>query len=319
MERIDLKKTAGILNANDSFLILTHRNPDGDTLGSGFALMYILRSLGKTAKVQCCDKIPAKYSYMYSPDDIGEPDNPYVVAVDVADEKLLGSVIYEKYQGKVKLCIDHHVSNKEYAETLLLRDCAAASEIIFDLANELGVEIDKRIANCIYTGISTDTGCFRFANVTAYTHEIAAKLIEKGADFVEINKAMFETKTKGYFQLEAKALESLEMYFDGKCAVMTVTQDALKNTGTDESDCDGIAAIPRKIEGVLVGVTVRERTDGTYKVSLRSHAPVDCTKICTEMGGGGHARAAGCDIERECFEEKKAQLLSIIKREIDLI
>ena len=319
MKQIDLKTTAGLLRENDNYLILTHRNPDGDTLGSAFALMYILRYLGKNAKVQCCDRIPEKYSYMFSPDDTGEPENAYVIAVDVADEKLLGSGVYEKYQGKVKLCIDHHISNKGYAEKLLLRDCAAASEIIFDLANELGVEIDKRIADCIYTGVSTDTGCFKFANVTARTHEIAAKLIEKGADFVEINKVMFETKTKGYFQLEAAALESLEMYFDGKCAVMTVTQETLNNTGTDESDCDGIAAIPRKIEGVLVGVTVRERSDGTYKISLRSHAPVDCTKICTEMGGGGHARAAGCDIERECFQEKKAQLLAIIKREIDSI
>ena len=316
---IDLKQTADILRANDNFLILTHRNPDGDTLGSAFALMYLLRAMGKTAMVQCCDKIPQKYSYMFSQSDIGEPKNPYVIAVDVADENLLGPGVYEKYQGKVKLCIDHHVSNKGYADSLFLRDCAATCEIIYDLFCMTGVEITKIIADCIYTGISTDTGCFKFANVTVSTHTIAAKLIAAGADFVEINKAMFETKSRGYFQLEAWALESLEMYFDGKCALMTITQEMLKNSGTTESDCDGIAAIPRKIEGVMAGVTVRERTDGTYKISLRSHAPVDCTKICSKMGGGGHARAAGCEIEREVFQEKKELLLSIIKEELDSI
>ena len=109
------------------------------------------------------------------------------------------------------------------------------------------------------------------------------------------------------------------MYNGGKCAVMTITQKMLHASGTDESDCDGIASIPRKIEGVLVGVTLRERTDGTYKVSLRSHAPVDCTKICGEMGGGGHARAAGCEFSRENLEKEKAQLLAIITRELDSI
>lgn len=319
MTQIDLKTAAGILKDNDNYLLLTHRNPDGDTLGSAFALMYALRSLGKNAKVQCCDKIPKKYSYMYSPDDIGETEGSYVIAVDVADEKLLGNGVYDRYQGKVKLCIDHHISNKGYAEYLLLRDCAAACEVIYDLIGILGVKIDKKIADCIYTGISTDTGCFKFANVTDYTHIIAAGLISAGADFVEINKAMFETKSRGYFLLEAAAVNTIEMYNGGKCAVMTITQKMLHASGTDESDCDGIASIPRKIEGVLVGVTLRERTDGTYKVSLRSHAPVDCTKICGEMGGGGHARAAGCEFSRENLEKEKAQLLAIITRELDSI
>ncbi len=315
MKKIDVAKAAELLNAADNILILTHRNPDGDTLGSGFALMHALRSTGKKAKVLCCDEIPKKYFYMF-----GEKQEDfsaeYTVAVDVADIKLLGNGLSREFENKIDLCIDHHGSNTEYADNLLLRSCAATCEIVYDIVNALGVEITPLIADCLYTGISTDTGCFLFSNVTPETHIIAADLIKKGADYVNINKVMFETKSIGYFKLEELALNTIKTYFGGKCAVMSITQKMLSESGTDESDCDGIAGIPRKIDGVLVGVTVRERNDGSYKVSLRSHEPVDSAKICKLMGGGGHARAAGCEIDSDALESEKAKLLSIIEDEL---
>lgn len=317
MKKIDLSETASLLQCADHILILTHRNPDGDTLGSGFALMHALHVLGKNAAVACGDDIPHKYSYMFGDEETFSPS--YIVAVDVADPKLLGDKFSEMYGNKVNLCIDHHVSNVEYADNLYLRECAATCEIIYDLINALGVEIDKKMADCLYTGVSTDTGCFLFSNVTPYTHRVAAALIEKGADYVYINKIMFETKSKGYFVLEALILNTLEMFFDGKCAVMTITQDMFRKSGTDESECDGIAGIPRKIEGVLVGITFRERQDGSFKISLRSHAPVDSAQICQQLGGGGHARAAGCDTSIDNLADTKAKLLDIIKAELEKI
>lgn len=319
MNKIDLSQTAALLEGQQRLLLLTHRNPDGDTLGCAFALMYALRKKGKTVKVLCCDEIPKKYSYLYSPENLGELDDAYIVAVDVADEKLLGPVVYEKYTGKVQLCIDHHISNKGFAENLFLRDCAAACEIIYDLIRLMDIELDSRIADCLYTGISTDTGCFKFPNVTVNTHLIAAELIKLGADFVNINRLMFETKPRGYFSLQAAALSTIEMHFGGRCAVMFITQKMLNETGTTASDCDGLAGVPRKIEGVLISATLRERMDGIYKVSLRSHAPVDCSVISAKMGGGGHARAAGCEIEPDRLEEGKARLLAEIKAELDKI
>ncbi len=315
MKKIDVAKAAELLNAADNILILTHRNPDGDTLGSGFALMHALRSTGKKAKVLCCDEIPKKYFYMF-----GEKQEDfsaeYTVAVDVADIKLLGNGLSREFENKIDLCIDHHGSNTEYADNLLLRSCAATCEIVYDIVNALGVEITPLIADCLYTGISTDTGCFLFSNVTPETHIIVADLIKKGADYVNINKVMFETKSIGYFKLEELALNTIKTYFGGKCAVMSITQEMLRESNTDESDCDGIAGIPRKIDGVLVGVTVRERNDGSYKVSLRSHEPVDSAKICKLMGGGGHARAAGCELDSDALEAEKAKLLSIIEDEL---
>lgn len=316
MNKIDEKSAARLLRENDNILILTHRNPDGDTIGSGFALLHALKKLGKTVKVVCTDPFPEKYGYIAhsNNDDVGE--NPYVVAVDVADMELIGAQYRAKYEHGVNLCIDHHISNKEFAENLCLRSCSATCEIIYDVIKAMGVEIDKSVADSLYTGIATDTGCFLFSSVTARTHIIAADLIEHGADFFEINRIMFETKSLGYFKLEAAALNTVEMHCGGKCAFMTVTMDMQKQAGTKDGDFDGIAGLPRKIEGVLVAVTFRETKDGNFKVSVRSHEPVNSSKICMNFGGGGHSRAAGCTFKKEALEKNKEKLLSIIETEL---
>lgn len=321
MKRINEAEASAMLKQADNILILTHRNPDGDTLGSAFGLLRALCLIGKTAKVDCSDEIPQKYSYMWRDDSsvynaadskAFSPD--FVVAVDVADAKLLGSNA-EKHNN-IPLCIDHHVSNTGYAANLCLKECAATCEIIYDVIKDLGVKADEIISDCLYTGISTDTGCFRYSNVTPETHLKAAQLISTGAQFDEINRVMFETKTRSYLRLEELVLNSIEMYFGGKCAVVTITRDMFKQSGSNETECDGIASLSRKIEGVKVGVTFRERTDGTFKVSLRTYAPVDAAVICGKLGGGGHARAAGCDFDAE-YNEGKKQLLEIIKTELE--
>lgn len=294
---IDLIAAVEFLKNNDDFLILTHAHPDGDTLGCGLALCEALTLLGKKAVVRCGDSVPLKYAYMGSvcTEDV-ECEN--IIAVDVADAKLLGKAFEERFGGKVKLCIDHHGSNRLYAEkTLLDPTAAAACEIILEVICALGVEVTKTIADCIFTGLSTDTGCFRYSNVTPRTLRMAADMIEKGAEHSRINTIMFETKTRTYVALERLALESMKMYLDGRCAFITITQDMFNTSGSDESEVDAIAAIPRQIEGVQVGVTMREKPDGTFKVSMRSHEGVDVSAICAMMGGGGHPRAAGCTVD----------------------
>ena len=293
---IDLKTAVEFLKNNDDFMILTHAHPDGDTLGCGFALCDALKSLGKNAVVRCGDTVPSKYSYMGSicVDDI-EYEN--IIAVDVADTKLLGADFEARFGDRVKLCVDHHGSNRLYAEkTLLDASAAAACEIILEVIKALGATVTKTIADCIFTGLSTDTGCFRYANVTPRTLRMAAEMIESGADHSRINVIMFETKTRTYVALERLALESMKMYLDDKCAFITITQDMYRRSGSDESEVDAIASIPRQIEGVVVGVTMREKKDGTFKVSMRTHEGVDASAVCAMLGGGGHPRAAGCTV-----------------------
>lgn len=315
MTKIDFRVCAELLKKNDNYLILTHRHPDGDTLGSAFALMRALSAIGKRSFVRCIDEIPQKYSFLWDGLDNTEIEFDKIIAVDIADRKLLGEGFDKQYGENVFICVDHHMSHRQYAENLLLREKAATAEIVYELVNELGAEITPKLANCIYAGIATDTGCFTFSNTEPSTHRIAAEMMEKGADFALINRLMFETKTLSYLKLEQMALGTIEMHFGGQCAVMTVTQEMFNISGSNDGECDGIASLPRKIEGVSVGVTIRERTDGTYKVSLRTVAPYDASKICEKQGGGGHNRAAGCEFDCS-LEEVKRILLEGIGEEL---
>lgn len=312
---IDRNECVKLLRENEEFLVLSHEHPDGDTLGCAFALCEILKKLGKKRAFRCADDITADFSYMTEGFSGDEVKDPFIVAVDVADEKLLGS-LREVYGGKVDLCIDHHTSNTMYARYSFIENKAAACEIIYELALETGVEMDRYIRNCIYTGLSTDTGCFRYQNMTASVFRIAAELMEQGIDFGKINKLMFETKTKTSLELEMLARETLEYHFDGKCAVITVTQDMYKKSGSNEHECYPITALPRQIEGVLVGAVLKEKKDGTFGVSVRTEEGLDASEICARLGGGGHKGAAGATLKSD-YEAGKKELLDSVKISLD--
>lgn len=291
--KIDFKECAKLLLQQNNILILTHAHPDGDTLGSGFALCRALMQIGKKARVINDDEIPKKYNYLFDDIEFEDFEPSYIVAVDVATENLLGS-LQDKYAGKIELCVDHHLTNTEFAKKLLLRDYPAACEIIYMLINEMGVKIDKKIADCLYTGISTDTGCFRYASTTAQSYRIAAELIELGADNGKINRAMFETKTKTYVALEKLALNNMKMFCNDRVAVITVTQDMYAKTGSNEQETEALAPLTRQIEGVEIGITIREKANKTCKASIRTYESVNAAALAKNFGGGGHAQAAAC-------------------------
>ena len=296
--KIDLKSAAGLLREKDNILILTHRNPDGDTLGSGFALLRALKNMGKRVRLQNNDPIPKKYEYLYEGIENEDFDADFVVSVDVAERRLLGDDLNEKYGDKVDLSVDHHESSRLFAkETYCEQDSASCCELIYLLIKAMGTPVTKEIADCIYTGMSTDTGCFKYSNVTPRTHEIAARLIEAGADHSRINVRMFETKTMGDFMLQKMCLDTLEVFGDGKVAVISVTKDMLSECGVDKSALDAIKPLTRQIEGVEIGITVKEESDGKAGVSVRTGENFDAAAICVHFGGGGHVRAAGCELK----------------------
>ncbi len=300
--KISVKECADILKEKDNILILTHANPDGDTLGSGFALCRALMKIGKICAVINADDIPKKYNYLF--DDIVEikfkPD--YVVAVDVATVNLLGG-LEEQY--KIDMCIDHHSTNTEYANLLLLEDVPAACQIMYEVVLALGVEVDKKIADCLYTGLTTDTGCFRYDSTTAQTYRVAADLIDAGADNGRINRIMFETKSKTYARLERLAIESMRFYEHERVAVITVTQEMFQLTGSNAQETEGLAPLTRQIEGVEIGITIQERPDGTCKASIRTFESVNAAKLAACFGGGGHAQAAGCKFDCDVKEARR--------------
>ena len=296
--KTDLMSAAGLLREKDNILILTHRNPDGDTLGSGFALLRALKDMGKRVRLQNNDPIPKKYEYLYEGIESDEFEPDFVVSVDVAERRLLGDDLNEKYGDKVDLAVDHHESSRLFAkETYCEQDSASCCELIYLLIKAMGTPVTKEIADCIYTGMSTDTGCFKYSNVTPRTHEIAAKLIEAGADHSRINVRMFETKTMGDFMLQKMCLDTLEVFGDGKVAVISVTKAMLSECGVDKSALDAIKPLTRQIEGVEIGITVKEESDGKAGVSVRTGENFDAAAICAHFGGGGHVRAAGCEFK----------------------
>lgn len=308
-----LKTVAALLREAQDILIISHMNPDGDTIGSGLALCYALRKLDKRARLVCSDPIPAKYDYIA--DTFHQPEFAprFVVAVDLADTALLGENL-TFYQDKIHLCIDHHIGNRVLADyTYVDEHAAATAEIIYLLLQEMQIPLDSRIASCIFTALTTDTGCFRYSNTTPRTHRMAAEMMEYGADAAGINRIMFETKSAAFIALQSLALQALEMHFEGLCALVPITQAMFRQSGTTENDVESLSSLPRQIEGVQVGVMMRERKNGNIKISVRTHAPVNASDLCRSMGGGGHRYAAGCEI-KGTMEEAKAQVLHFVEK-----
>lgn len=308
--RIDLRETAELLKNSDNILLLSHAHPDGDTLGSATALAHGLTAMGKKVKVDCGDPIPKDFSFMFEGLADGDFEPELIAAIDVADIKLLGKEYEGRYGGNIELCIDHHGSNMLYADKVYLEaDSASTAEMIYLLLKEMNAEITPVTASCLFTGVSTDTGCFRFSNTTVRTFEIAAELARLGADTYNIIQVFFETKTKTFAALERLALETMRLYFSDKCALMCVTQDMYRRSGSDESEVDRLSNLPRQIEGVLVGVTMRELKDGSFKASVRTHGDIDASAICKRLGGGGHMGAAGCTL----YGTKQQAINSLLK------
>lgn len=300
----------------DNILILTHQNPDGDTLGSGFALLRALKKMGKRARLLNSDTINSKYNFLFEDLQDDDFEEEFIVSVDVAQKKLLGS-LKEIYGDRVNLAIDHHESSVHFAKsTYCEADSASCCEIIYLIIKALGVELDSDIASCIYTGCSTDTGCFRYSNVTERTHLIAAELIKLGAKHAMINTRMFETKSMNNIMLESMCLSTLKFYAEGRIALISVTQDMFAKTGTDKSALDAIKPITRQIEGVKVGVTLREEEDGKISASLRTDEDTDAASICAHFGGGGHIRAAGCEFKNKTITEAEKELAEYIAEAI---
>ena len=316
MKQLTVKETAKRLLDAESAYILIHRSPDGDCIGSGYALAEAFRLLGKKARVLCSDEIPKRYHFML-PElmTLEEFEPKLIVAADVADEKLLGDALSE-YRGRVDLCIDHHISNTGYAEELCLDGkAAAACQVLYEVLREMNVPITREIAVCLYTGIATDTGCFMYDNVGAHTHRIVAEIMDAQPDirYAIINRNMFTVKSMGRMQLDKILTELLESYMDGKCMLVCITKELMDKYAIDESELEGIAGFPLQVEGAQVSVVMKEYEENVFRISMRSADWVNVSDICQTLGGGGHIKAAGCTIEGTAEEAKNVILEAVAK------
>ena len=190
-------------------------------------------------------------------------------------------------------------------------DAAATAESMYELLGIMKVNINDVTAKALYTGIATDTGCFKYSNVTAKTHMIVAQLYEYNIDAPEINRIMFDTKSRKLLELERMVLDASEFHFGGKCIILPVTAEMQEKTGCSGTELEGIAVISRSVEGVIAGITIKQTDDEEFKVSLRTYSPLDASAICRKLGGGGHKGAAGATVNGTLNEVKAAVLKAV--------
>ena len=309
-------------------LILSHINPDGDTLGSSFALRELIFAAGGRAYVCCADEIPRYLRFLSFPQDSilpeSIPDNflcDRIISVDVASPSRLGGLwnIYGGENGRIDMMIDHHGKGTPFASHYIEEHSAAVGEIIYAIYerfcqnNTVSENAARNILNFLYTAISSDTGCFKYSNVTPRTHMIASKLVGAGIDFAEINRLLFDVMSPDRLRLQRAVLNNIQTYFGGKAALAAFPIEMIHKIAVPYDEYSHAIDIVRSIEGVSVAVVIRQPSnENVFHVSMRSTGDIDVAEICAAFGGGGHARAAGITFACDSIEQAQQLLLDKI-------
>ena len=302
---------AKALFEKDNIIILFHHNPDGDATGSAFALKSFLCNVGKRAYCLCPDEIPERLKFISDglqesvlatslPEDF-VPE--LVVSVDSASPSQL-SALYEQYHGKIDIMIDHHGKGIPYADNYIVPTASSCGELIYEIiekmADMLSCDISLEVKSRIYAAISSDTGCFRYSNVTPSTHMIAAKLIESGVNSADINHKLFGMKSLKQMQVEHAGFERMNLHLGGRLAIITFPYDLKAQYGAENEHLETLVDVARCIRGVEVAAVIKQpEAENKFRVSMRSSCDLDVSEICALYGGGGHARAAGCTISAD--------------------
>ena len=306
-----LEEIAALLLAQDKLVLCPHVSPDGDALGSTLALKMALEKAGKKVTVMVDDDVPKAFGFLPQIDCFVKPadgevlEEDLLVVLDASSLDRIGKVA-QAVKAKAVANIDHHISNTQFADYLYLNtEAAATAEILCNLVEKLGITPDKDLATCLYTGIYTDCGSFRYANTTPGTMRTAAKLLEYGARPNEISDAL-GTNTRANIEMLGKVLQTLAFYNDGKISTLEINSDLYDK----DMNTDNFISFARYIEGVDVAVLFKAVEPAVTRVSMRSQ-DTDVAAIALSFGGGGHVRAAGCTVELP-LEQAKAKVLEAI-------
>jgi bifunctional oligoribonuclease and PAP phosphatase NrnA len=285
-----------LIEKHERFAITSHIRPDGDSLGSSLALCWILRGLKKDAEVITCDDVPHAYSKLPGADFIRvvkDLDQPYdaVFVIECSDLSRPG---LPSLKDQFVVNIDHHSTTALFGDINWIDSTAAAvGEMIYNLAKAIGAKITPEIASCVYAALLTDTGSFHFSNTTERTFKIASELVRHGAQPAKLSQAIFYNYPYAKVRLTAAVLSTLERDESGRIAWMTMTKDAMEESGASEDDSDGIINYPLTVGDVEAVAFFREMTDSSYRISLRSKNRVNVARVAEQFGGGGHCNAAG--------------------------
>lgn len=312
--RVPKKLSSGLLN-EDCFLIATHINPDGDALGSSLALAEALASHGKKTFLYDRDPVPKYYRFLPGhrkfSNDLKKAlrTDPVLVLLDCnsPERAALDGVTFRK-----TVVIDHHETERDFGDLRWVeKDAAATGMLVYALIRSFGLQVTRSMATNLYAAIAVDTGTFRYSNTTEEVLRTAAELVTAGAEPNAIAEYLYETWDYGRFRLFLLVMNTLEKQ-DG-VAVVHVTADMFRQTGTTAEDTENFANLPRRIDDVKVAALFRETGSGEWKASLRSKGAANVARIAEQFGGGGHRNAAGFRIKGDFATAKKALLKALRK------
>ena len=318
MRELSRKETAQLLNSMEGkILITTHKNPDGDAIGSSVALYNYLKKLGKDVRIIYKDRVPYFFDFLPGVENVELKDSidekfDWVIVTDVSEKKRTG---FETIPAKNSLVIDHHITAEPFSDFYIVEpEISSTCELCYYILKILNENlITKEVALPIYTGMVTDTGSFSYTNTSYQTHLVASELIKKGAEPYLVRRNIFERNRINKFKLLELVLRTLEFAVDGKVAHITVYQKFLKETGALMEETEGFINYPRSIQGVEVAVFFKEMEEGSWKVSLRSKGKINVAFIAKKFGGGGHVMAAGFEFEGD-LEIRKEKLFEEIEK-----
>ena len=328
-KELDLEAAAELIIGSKNMLILFHVHPDGDAVGSAFALRAFVEHFGGRAVCVCADEVPERLGFVSDgvqssvniaavPEDFS-PD--LTVSVDTASPSQLGA-LYEIYKDKIDLMIDHHGKGTHYADYCIDPQASACGEVLHGIlsaacekigASEMPFEVER----LIYTAVSSDTGCFRYSNVSPETHILAAKLIESGVDGADINHRLFGIKTLKQMQVEHAGFERMNFHLGGRVAIITFPYDLKSQYGADDEALETLIDVARCVKGVEVAAVIKQPApENRFRVSMRSSCDFDVSEICAFYGGGGHVRAAGCTISADSILSAEMTIVLAIEGKI---
>ena len=292
-----------IIESNvNTILIFPHVLPDGDTLGSAIGMYHLIKDFNKTGYIVLDDDIPSNLLFLFEENkdiiislkEAKKMKYELVIIVDTGETKLIGDRISLLSSSIPTINIDHHITNQNFADLNIVEpEASSTGELIYKILDYFKLELDAFAAQGLYAAIVTDTGNFRYSNTRPYTFEVCKSLVEKGFDFNRLNVEIFQNKSFEKLWLLNKIFDTLSLHFEGKCAVVKLSE-ALKNQlALKEYDTDGVVEYVRDIKGVEVVVFIKYMDQNEYKISMRSKNDFDVSEVAVALGGGGHKKAAG--------------------------
>lgn len=312
-----------LLEKNNSFLITSHKNIDGDAIGSELALYFILKKLNKKPIILNQDRLPRVYNFLPDSDKVHCLEDNYINIKNIDVGIIVDCTNFERIEETYKIFknikniinIDHHNSNKKFGKLNYIDSSASSvGEIIYDLIKFLNLDLlDEKISTCLYTAIITDTGSFRYSNVSSKTFSVVSDLASQGIKPNLIADNIYNRNTYSGLKLLGKALLTLEVDESNYVSWLTITRDMLNNTEANDEEVEGIIDVARTLENTEVSILFRETKDNKIKVSFRSKGDFNVNEFAGKFNGGGHPNSSGCVCSGKIAEVKEKILSELFK------